>query len=550
MRLPRIPDRHRTLVLLLLLALALRVAWWTFYVDIIENEGVEYARLAWNLFHGRGYVGIFGGTHTHFPPFYPLLIGLVAPVAGSEEAAARLISLLAGVATVGAIYHLARRIFDDRVAWLAGALVACHPLLVALSVTTYTEGLFLALSSGCALATVSWIATPSPWRAIAVGALAGFSYLTRPEGIALAAAFGGLLVLAGGLRHHAWRTGLAHASLIALVAALIASPYVAYLSRLAGGFRWEGKSAHNAIQAGRMAEGMTLNEASRGLTPEGTAAGPSLIASQDSVLSIPASRHGGLRFLMRDPVERFEEIGLGIVRAGFLGAPMLLLLGLSGILLTQWWRNRLLEALALLALPVLGFLVLLAVRWTWPRYFFPLLPGSLVWAAAGADRIAQLVVSGSARIGLPARLHPAARASMAVVLALSVLVLAARDTTSVADLSQTRNGDLRAAGQWIRGDYLAAGEGDSPPLIASLGVALAYYAGGEVVYLPFADEPRALRFLHAAAPDYLAIRDSELARIPFAQDWFDGRVGDACIHPVTTLPPAAASHVRIWRWTC
>ena len=56
---------------LLAAALVLRVSWWVGYVRAIENEGVEYVRLAANLFHGNGYVSIFGGTHTLFPPLYP-----------------------------------------------------------------------------------------------------------------------------------------------------------------------------------------------------------------------------------------------------------------------------------------------------------------------------------------------------------------------------------------------------------------------------------------------------------------------------------------------
>lgn len=109
---------------LLVVAAALRMAWWAGYVDVIENEGVEYTRLAWNWFHGQGYVSIFGGTHTLFPPFYPLLIGVLAPLAGSEEAAARLVSLLAGLALVAAVHGLALSI----VAAAAPAVVVVEEL--------------------------------------------------------------------------------------------------------------------------------------------------------------------------------------------------------------------------------------------------------------------------------------------------------------------------------------------------------------------------------------------------------------------------------------
>ena len=544
------PSRRAALAALFALATALRIAWWALYTDVIENEGVEYARLAANWFHGRGYVSVFGGTHTLFPPLYPLLIGVFAPLAGSEEAAARLVSLLAGVALVGGVFGLARRVFDERVALLAGALAACHPLLVALSVATYSEGLFLGLATLCGLAAVCCIERPSAIRAAAVGALAGLAYLTRPEGIALAAILGGLVFVAGAVRRRALGAPLLHATVVVAAAGLVAAPYAAQLSRIAGGFRWEGKSWMNDAIAARQREGLGLIEASRGLGPDAEPLGPFLFPDQHARLALPLQDGGGglVETLLADPVGRSVELVGMLTRARFLGSPVVLALALAGLLATRWWRTRLFEGAVLLAIPGLAIAILLALDFTWQRYFFPLLPAGLVWAAAGADRLGRLAGAVAARLPLPGALRDLAAPLATAVLALGVLVLAARNVTDVGELVQTRNADVRAAGAWIGADYAARGGGPARPRIAGIGLALAHYAGGEVVYLPEADPARARRFLRRTAPDYLALRDSELQQTRYARDWFAGGLADPCAEPVTL--PAEAAPFRVWRWTC
>ena len=144
---------------LLAAALVLRVSWWVGYVRAIENEGVEYVRLAANLFHGNGYVSIFGGTHTLFPPLYPLLIGLLTPLTGSGEAAAPGV-LVAGVALVGIVCRLTERVFGGPAGVIAGVIAALHPLLIALSVSTYSESLYLSLATGACLLAVECMQAP------------------------------------------------------------------------------------------------------------------------------------------------------------------------------------------------------------------------------------------------------------------------------------------------------------------------------------------------------------------------------------------------------
>lgn len=540
------------LLALLAVAAALRGAWWAGYVDVIENEGVEYARLAWSWFHGRGYVSVFGGTHTLFPPLYPLLIGLAAPLAGSEEAAARAVSFAAGLALVGAVYALAGRVLGRRAALLAGALAACHPLLVALSAATYSEGLYVALCAGGALAAVACVERPSLGRAAAAGACAGLAYLTRPEGIALAAALAALIGLAGAARERALGRPALRAAVVLGAALVVAAPYALHLSRVAGGFRWEGKSWMNNAIGARQREGLDTIEAVRGLGPDAEPLGPYLFADQHARMAQPPRRGTGLLDVVRqDPVGRAAALVGALLFARPLGAPVVLALALAGLTATRWWRARLFEGAALVVWPGVAGAALLAVDFTWERYLFPLLPGLLVWAAAGADWVAAAAARRAVLLGVPARAGALARPLGAAALAAGVVLLSARNVTEVGELNQTRNTDVRQAGGWLRADHAARrGERAGRPRIAGIGLALAHYAEGEVVYLPAADEARALRYLRRLAPDYLALRESELHQTPYARAWFERGVADPCAEPVRELPPLAAARFRVWRWTC
>lgn len=536
---------------LLLVAAAVRVAWWAAYVDVIENEGVEYTRLAWNWFHGQGYVSIFGGTHTLFPPFYPLLIGLGAPLAGSEEAAARVISLLAGLALVAAVHGLARAVFDERVAVVAGALAAVHPALVALSVTTYSEALYLGLATAATYAAVTCLRRPGRAHAAATGLLAGLAYLTRPEGLLLGLGLGGLLLASGILRHRSWQKGLRDAAIALGVAAIVAAPYVAHLSRIAGGFRWEGKSAVNNLITERLRAGLGYGEAGRGLGPDASPEGPFLLSDQHALLAREGDGGGGLvHSLASVPRWRIRHLATWVATAGFLGAPAVVLLALAGLGVGRWWRGRVLEGLALLGVPAIVGLALLTVQFQWDRYLFALLPAALVWSAAGAEQAGRFAARLADRLGTRDHTRQFAGTAVTAGLALAVVATAAPAVPALEDLNQTRASGIRAAGEWLKQDYGPSPDPARRPLVAGVGLALTHYAEGVIAYLPHADEARALQYLRRVGPDYLALRYSEALRLPYAAAWLRRGPLGTCAAPVEDLPASAAAAVRLWRWTC
>ena len=63
---------------------------------------------------------LFENQNTFFPPLYPLLTGWFEIVVQDPILAGRLVSLLASTLVLIPLYHLARRLFNKRVAWWAG----------------------------------------------------------------------------------------------------------------------------------------------------------------------------------------------------------------------------------------------------------------------------------------------------------------------------------------------------------------------------------------------------------------------------------------------
>ena len=145
-RVRRAEALHLTLIISTLLAIALRLFYAKFLSGAIDSEGAEYARIAENLLHGNGYVGIgTPGEELMFPPLFPWVIAMVSLVTHSAEAAGRLVSSVMGGLLVVPVYLFALRLYDEITARIAALLTACHPLLIAFSGTPFSEMPYITL---------------------------------------------------------------------------------------------------------------------------------------------------------------------------------------------------------------------------------------------------------------------------------------------------------------------------------------------------------------------------------------------------------------------
>src|SRR5688500_9403858 len=111
-------------------------------------DAADFERHADSLASGDGYpssqLGVEGPTAFR-PPLYPVALAAVDLVGGGWTAM-RILGVLLGVATVALTFLIAQRLWDRRVAVVAGGIAAVFPPLVVLSAALLSELLFLPLA--------------------------------------------------------------------------------------------------------------------------------------------------------------------------------------------------------------------------------------------------------------------------------------------------------------------------------------------------------------------------------------------------------------------
>jgi hypothetical protein len=559
----RTESDRRTMWAVLAIAVACRLAWWTLRISVIENEGVEYARIAETWFGGEGYLGVLGGPEVMFPPLYPALIGVVSWLTHDSALAARLISLVAGLVVVANLSAMTRDFLGPRAGLVTGLLAATHPLLIAFSVSTYVEALTLALVTTALRAAAVTVRSSAIGWPVVSGVAIGCAYLTRPEAILLVVPLSAWLVFSL-LRRHvsgviAVRTALAPLA----VATLIAAPYAIHLSVVAGQPRWEGKTAINAIINDRMSRGMSYEKAARGLDvgqPFAKAGhhlgGPDLWPDQRSffepasqapqgpsaselIRSLP-SRALSVVKLVRSALSDWTSIARIPIGVVFIA------IGLA----SGWWRRKPMADIGFLLLVILAsqIVFLFGVMFLWSRYAAPILPlvlpwfgGGLVWAAEKAGAAIQ-------------KRSPRPLPRLDLVLACSIAVLssaaALRRVAGSPDFLQARSTALRAAGEWIRTSFAEHPSRRGRPIIMGYSSAVPYYSGGTLSYLPHTEDQKlAAEYVRWVAPDYVVLRSLDVDRWPYSKAWFSEGVPDPCAQLVTQLEEPGGP-MKIWRWRC
>jgi len=226
---PKSQSTVRLLVAIVLVALAVRVGWGTArlirYGDaaLLEfPDEQQYWLMAQSLWSGDGLVDELG-FHATRMPLYPGLLSIFTGWKHGVYAATALHWVL-GAAAAGLTAALALTMFDARVAWAAGLLVAVDPYLVFFSSLLLTEPLFLVVS--LVLWRAMWpmfrgSASQSWRRRILVGVAAGICVYTRESGLGLVAA----LLIVTLLRHRFARGALATCACITVMVFVMLLPW-------------------------------------------------------------------------------------------------------------------------------------------------------------------------------------------------------------------------------------------------------------------------------------------------------------------------------------
>ncbi len=209
-------------------------------IDPLGNpDAAQYDMLGSALAAGRGFApDARNATEALFrPPLYPAFLAGVYGVAGRSIHAVLILQALFGAGAAVIAASIARPRFGGRAAWIAGGILAIHPLMILPGGELLTESLFILLYLGGFLAVsraldsrgregighsaaagllfgLAALARPTPLAAIPILA-AGLAWAARPAfgraglaraGALMAAAFVAIApwILTTHARHHAW----------------------------------------------------------------------------------------------------------------------------------------------------------------------------------------------------------------------------------------------------------------------------------------------------------------------------------------------------------
>lgn len=229
---PRPPTTRRTLIALLIVALALRLA----YGLGLDHRApyADYGGDAW-WYLDTGYRFIAGEVPVVVPsgPVYLLFTGFWQRILGQGQpeavAAIRITQALLSTATVYFVYRMARRLSgDSRAGLLAAAILTVSPVFVLEQGQITTETLYLALVMGglaLFLAIVARQGAGEPvraWMLATTGAVFGVATLTRAVFLLYPVA---LAIFLGWIGQ---RRAVRHATILLAVYAGVVLSYTAY----------------------------------------------------------------------------------------------------------------------------------------------------------------------------------------------------------------------------------------------------------------------------------------------------------------------------------
>ncbi len=558
------------LALMVAASFAVRVAALAYWrTGAIESEGAEYARIAENIRHGAGYVGLATpGPQLNFPPLFPLLIAGTSFVTHNYEWAGRLVALIMGALLPLPVFGVASRLFNRRVGFIAAMLALLHPLLVNLSFTVFSEGPYATILLAAVYVVVRALDQSSTRLWLLVGGAFGLSYLLRAEAsavFAIAVLFA--LTATEGDRTVKWKRAVS--AIVAFLA--LALPEVIFIYRATGKVRLEGKSAifvytGRRILAAEMAPGVDYE--STGGTYEVASPEPSVESGQrweekwawygiDSHLKGTGTAMRSFAEVIRETQVTLKDlvlVGKGLGRnapvlfqrisSDWLGAPLLPALALLGALRRPWRRPQASSRLFVMlvaAVPVVAnpFALMPAE----PRYFFVFVPLLSIWAANGLFEVGLWTKASSGAAGWRVLARPLL--SQCIVPGLIGLAMIISPVKGVRRLGVFREGALasrvdKEVGLWI------GRQQDRPVRIMDLQIPLAYHTGAQFSHFPYCTGELALRYLDAAQVDYVVLRQGE-AFTRYYEDWLKHGIPDRRAE-LMHVSSGAASDFVVYRW--
>jgi 4-amino-4-deoxy-L-arabinose transferase-like glycosyltransferase len=165
------------LMLLVLSGFCIRLYFLQFYT-VISADGISYISIAKDFISGQGL-----SAAMHYPPFFPILLGLASTLFHDFEAAGLAVSIVMGSIIVVPVYLLGIEFFDRNVGIVAAVLAITWPTLRYWSTNVMSQATYITLLLFGVYFLWQAYKTCRSLPAILAGVFFGCAHLTRSEGI-------------------------------------------------------------------------------------------------------------------------------------------------------------------------------------------------------------------------------------------------------------------------------------------------------------------------------------------------------------------------------
>lgn len=356
------------LAVIFLVALLVRLYFIPFF-RVISADGIGYVSAARSLLKG------IYSPMTIYGVVYPSLTAVVSLTGMPTELSGRLVSACMGSLLVVPLYLLARDFFSKQVGIVACILIVAWPPLRSWAGEVMTQATYITL-----IVTWYWLL----WRAyrngsirwsLAAGAVAGLSYLTRPESLVAFAVMAPVLLLPYvKTRKVKERVALAAACIGAFILMLV--PFILLVHHVTGLWQLTGKGG--ATLADALSEYLGRPDLKNEPGFKG-------IGFLDVIRLYPG-------FLWPNFVSNFMKT-MQIMLPWYLWAAVVV-----GFIGGGWTRERSTARIYLLAsFAPLG--IIMVFFFVGPEYVQPYLPVLFLWAGGGFCEIEKMLLKSFASVG-------------------------------------------------------------------------------------------------------------------------------------------------------
>jgi len=488
------------------LGACLRIIAMIFFTGAIDTEGAVYARIAENLFLGKGYVSIATpGLELTFPPGFPFLIAILSFFARDYELAARLVCIIFGSILPIGVYYVTSKLYDRKTSLLAAAAAALHPLLINASASTYSEISYItAVIIGTYFAIRCMEGAKIHWF-VSTGAVFGLGYLIRPEGFILPFMTGLFIAI---VQWKSGRTAWRGIAAMLVTFFIMAGPYIAFLYHHTGQLRFEGKTPINFELGRRVLAGEDFYEISFGVGPNLEGTGVWMRSNEAVIRSARISFKDKARIALRGSKEL--AFLTNKLSKGSLGSFLLLFLAILGLFNKPWPRGKIKVQLFLIGLvcsSAAGLLTIIHSESS--RFYWIYVPLLLIWASNGAIYLRDWTISTIDAGRKCTSIGKIAGIAVGVLplVGIFTISLVAVYVYNKAAIEQSRPN--KVAGVWLRNFQ------SGRITIMDSQTNLAFHCGGDFVFIPNGAAETVLAYADRKKVDFIVLR-------PF-HPWIKGR---------------------------